>query len=351
MSPRLFLLKFPDIFCLMIFSKLFTSYGLNPLFYSNPLDTYYSGVVSGTKTSLQSMMHQTMLGYALEKGGETVDSPSAFATAALVAAGSPSAPKLRSWPTPLEAAAALALRWCAALGATQSGDCPGCFRKGFRNKQNGKCGFNGLPESCRYVSRSKTASRKALVTPVTDLVLYDSAKGKHSDSDALISAYEDGFSSYQKAIALRSATAAFRDSPASGSVANVACVNFCVDGSASVACPSVSAHDSNFSTDEDGSAFVAHSNTTVSGFFASLVSVNPVALVGHSSVAYYWDNACSVHITSNIADLDNLLELANPFPIGGIGSSVVATHVGHLSFLPPKLSRSHVTTLQKLLII
>ncbi len=35
------------------------------------------------------------------------------------------------------------------------------------------------------------------------------------------------------------------------------------------------------------------------------------------------------------------MELANPFPIGGIGSSVIATHVGHLPFLPAELSRCY----------
>jgi hypothetical protein len=171
-------------------------------------------------------------------------------------------------------------------------------------------------------------------------------------------------------------TTAFRDSPEFGPVANIACVNFLIglpnlepdnsdddapnlvsddsddddddddddvdEGSASVARP-VSSHgfpivDSSTANDEDGSIFAARPNATVSSFLAS---VNPVALVGHFPTDYYWDNACSIHITSNKTDLAHLMELANPFPIGGIGSSVIATHVGHLSFLPPELSRCY----------
>ena len=108
-------------------------------------------------------MMQTMLAYALEKGGEVTGSSESFVPAALGAVSLPSASGKSRW-TPLEAAAALALRK-ASLGVSTSDDCPGCFAKGFRNKIGGKCGFTGVPGSgCRYSRFEKKSKGKALVS-------------------------------------------------------------------------------------------------------------------------------------------------------------------------------------------
>ena len=76
----------------------------------------------------------------------------------------------------------------------------------------------------------------------------------------------------------------------------------------------------------------------------SLISTPPLLPSTSSAFAFtaslsstrgvYWDNAASVNCSNTLDYLQDVTALPTPFTIGGIGSSVVATHIGIHSALP-----------------
>lgn len=286
--------------------KAFYINGLNKGYYSGPLDSYYAGVVAGEVSTLQSVM-QSMLGYSMEKGGESAGSSAAFVPAALAASVS-------TVPVRTAAAdrAAAAIARSVSLGPIQHGDCPWCFAKGYRNKVgNPKCLWNGQAGSCRFqsgplggvVSAGSSVSRKAFIA--VDDVQSQSVDDVRSVDAAFIDSYEKAFGAYSAAVTARDTALSEDAKPRRGvdRIANVAAVD-------------------------------------ISG----LRSVLPLCVALSAAVAltrYYWDNACSVNLTNRLEDLVDVFVLAEPFQIGGVGSGVAATHVGRLPFLPMPFSKCY----------
>jgi hypothetical protein len=54
----------------------------------------------------------------------------------------------------------------------------------------------------------------------------------------------------------------------------------------------------------------------------------------------YWDNGSSIHVTPDIKSLANVTTIT-PFPLGGVGSSIIVTAVGKHMGLPPGLDKCY----------
>ena len=320
--------------------KAFFLNGLSS-YYTSPMDSYQTGVGSGVKTTLQGMM-QTMLAYALEKGGEVTGSSESFVPAALGAVSLSSPLGKSRFPTPLEAAAALAIRK-ASLGAMTSDDCPPCFNKGFRNKIGGKCGYTGVTGSGCKFNKFQTISTfkskgKALVSSadVASSVL-PSSPGVLTSANAMVTKYEADYAAYASALQLQKSVRDAETEFTGKFTANIAVVNNPVlVGLISGHLSDDSDDDQPFLVDDvdDDSDDDSDDESPV-----SLAFPVPSALAAATKRGdFYWDSACTHHITSNFENLACLRKLNAKLYIGGIGSSVYATHVGRLSFLPAELS-------------
>ena len=70
----------------------------------------------------------------------------------------------------------------------------------------------------------------------------------------------------------------------------------------------------------------------------ALDNVPSVFHVALPSAEWFYDNATSVSVCSNVSMLADPVALVRPYPIGGIGSGVLIIHRGFLRFLPRPLA-------------
>ena len=99
----------------------------------------------------------------------------------------------------------------------------------------------------------------------------------------------------------------------------------------------------------DTSANSASSDSNTDYGFLAIASSNPACpdspLLLHSSASlspasWFYDSGASFSTVNDLAYLQNAVPVP-PFSIGGIGSGVVATHVGTLPFLPAPVSKAY----------
>lgn len=71
-------------------------------------------------------------------------------------------------------------------------------------------------------------------------------------------------------------------------------------------------------------------------------SVSPKPLLPNKGIPAFWDNGCSINLTSDLSLIHNPRPIT-PFKVGGPSASMTVTHVGILPNLPPNKNKMYYT--------